>query len=184
MNYAKAAKQTSKTSAIPATSANSDALDNYLNDTSETNPVVRQEAQEFFRKHRTQRTHFRTARRDTQYLQKQHSSHLAKCWDTWILYQRIAGPKETSIPKWPKTSREKQKKGNKKGSENSKTNNIDPILKSPQKQMPKSTYTFRSWKHHERRQNFKWIPHVLRTSTTMWTLPKCNYFCKTSNWML
>jgi len=49
MNYAKAAKQTSNTSAIPSTSANSDALDNDLNDTSETNPVLRQEAQEIFK---------------------------------------------------------------------------------------------------------------------------------------
>jgi len=48
MNYAKATKQSSNTSAIPSTSANSDALDNDSNDTSETNPILRQEAKEIF----------------------------------------------------------------------------------------------------------------------------------------
>jgi len=49
MNYVKAAKQTSKTSAIPSTSASSDALGNDLNNTSETKPVPRQEAPEIFK---------------------------------------------------------------------------------------------------------------------------------------
>merc|ERR1719259_476107 len=38
----------------------------------------------------------------------------------------------------------KKKERNKKGSKKSKTKNIDPILKSPQKQITKSKYTFRS----------------------------------------
>merc|ERR1719259_523039 len=49
MNYAKAVKQKSHTSEIPSTTANSDALDNDLNDTSETNPTLRKEAQEIFK---------------------------------------------------------------------------------------------------------------------------------------
>ena len=49
MNYAKAVKQKSHSSEIPSTSANSDALDNDSNDTSETNPVLRKEAQEIFK---------------------------------------------------------------------------------------------------------------------------------------
>jgi len=49
MNYAEAAKQTSKTIAILSKSANGDALDDDSNDTGETNPVLCQEAQEIFK---------------------------------------------------------------------------------------------------------------------------------------
>jgi len=97
MNYDKAAKQTSKTSAIPSRIAKSDAFDDDLNDTSETNPVLRQEAQEIFKNTEI----IRTARRGTHF---QHSTHPAKCWDTRVLYQSIPWPKETSISKWPNSS--------------------------------------------------------------------------------
>jgi len=49
LNYAQAVKQTSNTSTIPSTSTDSDAINNDLNDTSETNPDLRKEVHKIFK---------------------------------------------------------------------------------------------------------------------------------------